>query len=450
MRSLRTILIALYVICATASSAVLFVMGYVLLEHEVVENIDRLLTQEFQLIEARIGDAPPELDAVTLERRLHDASEAAATLFYIEVENPNTRVSFRSSNLQGRGIPDIPGKRVYDAVIPDFGSMRVREFLLPHFDVTIATPTKQIDQAMQAYREVYAALLFLMLFASLIIGSAFSSIVLRPIRLISDTARRIHVDNMSERIIVGHTRDELADLAHLLNATFDRIEVAFDQVRRFSDEASHELKTPLSLIRLHAERMLAEGTLSAAHSAVVGEQLDEVHHLNHIIDDLLFLSRAEAGAVALQTRHQDATEFLENFAQDAQVLAQHFGCRFVLSTEGVGRVTFDSRWIRQVLLNGLMNALGVSPRDGLVTLASVVGPSRWRVSISDEGPGLSAQERERMFERFVRFKAPSTGERGSGLGLAICRKIIELHHGRIFAEPNAVGPGLRLSFELPT
>lgn len=449
MRSLRTRLVALYALCATTSSAILFLVGCVLIEREVTADIDNLLSQEFRLIQARIGDAPASVAPQELERRLRDTSEAASTLFYIEVENPATHVVFSSSNLQGHTIPDIPGRRSYDASIEGFGSMRVHEFLLPHFDVTIATPTKQIDQAMEAYREVYGALFFAMLLTSLVVGRAISSVVLRPFRAISDTARRIHADNLSERIILPDSRDEVADLVNLLNATFDRIETAFDQVRRFSDEASHELKTPLSLIRLHAERMLSDESLSAAHSATIVEQLDEVHHLNQIIDDLLFLSRAEAGAVSLHLEEENLESFLAGFEQDAQVLAQHFGCRFRLETSGSGAVAFDRRWIRQVLLNGLINALHVSPKGGNVTLGSRLDDARWDVSITDEGPGLSAYQRERMFDRFVRFNTAPTGERGSGLGLAICRKIVELHRGRIYGKPNPAGRGLRLSFELP-
>ena len=112
-------------------------------------------------------------------------------------------------------------------------------------------------------------------------------------------------------------------------------------------------------------------------------------------------------------------------------------------------VAFEERWMRQVLLNLLTNAINVSPPDGLITVTSRLGEGRWLVSMEDQGPGLKPEQCERIFERFVRFPRPDiTEDRGSGLGLAISRSIIALHHGRIFAEPRAEG-GLRVSFEIP-
>ena len=92
--------------------------------------------------------------------------------------------------------------------------------------------------------------------------------VLRPVRVIRETANRIRSDNLKERIPVGDVKDEISDLAQLLNQMFDRLETSFDQIRRFTAEASHELKTPLSLVRLHAERLLVDGDLDAAAEGV--------------------------------------------------------------------------------------------------------------------------------------------------------------------------------------
>ena len=111
-------------------------------------------------------------------------------------------------------------------------------------------------------------------------------------------------------------------------------------------------------------------------------------------------------------------------------------------------MAFDSKWIRQVLLNLLANALNVSSRGGHVTLESQFRDGAWRVALADEGPGVPAEQRERIFERFVRL-GNSTDHGGSGLGLAISRSIVGLHRGTIRAEESAGGRGLRVIFELP-
>ena len=109
---------------------------------------------------------------------------------------------------------------------------------------------------------------------------------------------------------------------------------------------------------------------------------------------------------------------------------------------------FDAKWLRQVLLNLVANALNVAPRGSTITLASEFVGGGWRVAVEDEGPGVPAEQRERIFERFVRLGGPGDAG-GSGLGLAISRSIVELHRGVIRAEAPAGGRGLRVVFELP-
>jgi two-component system heavy metal sensor histidine kinase CusS len=450
MKSIGARLTVLYALSVTALLAIICVFGYKFLESQLTHGLDRLNFVHFQEIRARLGEDLKHLDASALEQRMRDTSEYSSPLFYISIENPEAGVSFQSHNLAGHAIPDLEGERAFYAVIEGIGEARVNEFLLPPFDITIATPTHALRNRMTAYVRVCATLLLAMLPVSIGIGFGLSRVMLNPIRLISQTANRIRSDNLSERIPVTNVRDEISDLARLLNQTFDRLESAFDKVRRFSDEASHELKTPLSLVRLHAEKMLSDGDLSSAHTEAVLVQLEELARLNRIIDDLLFLSRAEAEAIVFDLQPQDPRGLLEGFNQDAVALTEHYKRRFAYQHEGAGLAAFEEKWVRQVLLNVLSNALNVSPPGGLISLRSRIGDGVWRVSIEDEGPGLAVEQRKRIFERFVRFHVPNDRDRGSGLGLAICHSIIELHRGRIFADAGSSGRGLQVTFEIPT
>jgi signal transduction histidine kinase len=289
-----------------------------------------------------------------------------------------------------------------------------------------------------------------MLVVSIITGIALSRIALRPVRLIQETANRIRSDNLSERIPVAGVQDEISNLARLLNEMFDRLESSFNQIRRFTAEASHELKTPLSLVRLQGEKLLVEGGLTPAQEEAVQMQLEEVARLNKIIEELLFLSRMEAQAVTPELRREDPRRFMLAVAGDARVLAEHRGVRFSETIDGAGLVEYDPKWIRQVLLNLIANALKFSPRGGLVTLTSEFTAETWRVAVEDDGPGVPAEQRERIFERFVRLNAERTDEdKGSGLGLAISRSILGLHRGTIHVEASSRGTGLRVVFEIP-
>jgi two-component system heavy metal sensor histidine kinase CusS len=249
---------------------------------------------------------------------------------------------------------------------------------------------------------------------------------------------------------VAAVQDEISNLTRLLNEMFDRLESSFNQIRRFTADASHELKTPLSLIRLHAEQLLLEDRLTPAQQEAVHVQLEEIDRLTKIIEDLLFLSRAEAGAITLDMKSQSPNSFLHAFEQDARVLVEHAGLRCVCIHIGEGEAAFDAKWIRQVLLNLLTNAVAASANRGIITIRSALRTPQWSVSVEDQGVGVPIEKRDQIFERFVRLShAEGSAERGTGLGLAICRSIVELHGGRIFATAPETGPGLRVIFELP-
>jgi two-component system heavy metal sensor histidine kinase CusS len=449
VKSISTRLAVWNAAAATLTLACLLVVGYQLLRNHLIHGLDLLNATEFEQIKAHLGPDYQNLSPRVIDERIRETTEFASVLFFIEIDRPHFGTVFSSRNLKTNLIPDVPGQHLYSIEAPRVGPLRVAEFVLPPFDITIATPLTQVREVMRGYILICAVLLVAMLAASVVIGFGLSRVALRPLRLMRETANRIRSDNLSERIPVAPIQDEVSELARLLNQTFDRLESSFNQIRRFTAEASHELKTPLSLVRLLAEKSLVGGNLSLAQEESVQMQLEELARVNQIIEEMLFLSRAEARAISLQRQPIDPERFLRSFDQDARVLAEHGGHRFQSVHAGGGSATFDEKRVRQVLLNLLANALAVSPPGGVVTLNSRLSETDWRVSVEDQGPGLPVEQRERIFERFVRINPRDADGLGSGLGLAICRSIIGLHQGRIFAESGSGGRGLRLTFTIP-
>jgi signal transduction histidine kinase len=448
VKSISSRLTVWYALTATATLAVMFVVGYFMLEKHLISQLDQLTEQQFKQLKATLGPGYAGLSPATIDQRIRETTESASSLFYIDMHGPMTNVFFKSNNLHGLTIPDIVGERAFTVDVDGIGLLRASEFLLPPFDVMVATPLSPVYDVLAGYRKVAIALVAVMLMMSVVIGFALSQLVLRPVRAIRNTANRIRSDNLNERIPVADVKDEISQLARLLNQMFDRLETSFDQIRRFTADASHELKTPLSLVRLHAERMLVIGNLDSAQRESVHVQLEELARVNQIIEELLFLSRADARAIAIDFKPQTPAGFLHSFAQDASALAEHHGRKFSYTHEGEGTAAFEEKRMRQVLLNLLANALNVSPPDGRITLHSALAGGIWRVSVEDEGPGLTEEQRGKLFERFVRL-GPDTSDKGSGLGLAISRSIVQLHNGRIFAASGSSGRGLRMVIEIP-
>ncbi|CAN5424042.1 hypothetical protein BH11PSE11_BH11PSE11_01770 [soil metagenome] len=450
MKSISTRLAVWYALAATTTLACLFAAGYFLLKNHLIHGLDMLDTSQFGDIKSHLMREFDPKDPTLLERRLRKSVERVNAHFFVDIRNPLTEVTFRSKNLKGQVLENSRNEHFYNVNLDGIGSLRVGEFKITPLTIRVATPAGEAENVLDAYSKICLALLFSMMLASLAIGFVLSRLALRPVRLISETANRIRSDNLNERIPIANVQDEVSDLARMLNQMFDRLESSFKQIRQFSAEASHELKTPITLVRLYAEKMLSEGALSPENEEAVLIQLEELSRLDQIIEELLFLSRAEANAITLNLQSANPAGFLQNFAHDAHVLAGHQGRLFAHTHDGEGKIAFDDKRVRQVLLNLLTNALKVTPPGGRITLRSILENDLWRISVEDEGPGLPESEHERIFERFVRIRPQNASDdKGSGLGLAICRSIIELHRGRIFATVGAEGRGLHIVIEIP-
>lgn len=448
MRSIGARLTLFYALGATVSFAVLSLIGGALLHARLIRGLDELNAAEFRQLKEHVGADYPSLTPAQMAKRLSHISEFQSVLFYISIDRPfSEEAIFQSHNMRGYEIPDVKGRHPYSAQAVGLGPLRVQEFALPPYDVTVATSAQSVTASIRAYAITSVALIGIMLIVSILIGLAMRGVVLRPIRAIRETAERIRSDNLGERIAVSEGNDEISDLAALLNRMFDRLEGAFIQMRHFSEEVSHELKTPLSLLRLHAEDILKSGY--GDHGEAALEQIEEIARLNRFIDQMLFLSRAEADAIAFDLRSENPRLFLESFAHDAVVLAESAGLTFTLRQSGDGEVAIDTSWFRQVLLNILTNAIRVSPPDGRILLTATFSADQWRLSLEDEGQGLNPDQCERIFERFVRLQDITSSVRGAGLGLTISRTVVRLHHGQMWAEPACELGGLALIVALP-
>jgi signal transduction histidine kinase len=381
-------------------------------------------------------------------------SEGDAEWFFIQIHDEAGNVLFRSANLGAAVLPDLsPGESRSVVNLPGVGGVQLSEIREDGWHIQVGSPLTMERLLLADYAKVSAGLVGAAALAALGLGYGFSRLTLRPVGAIADTARRIGGDNLRERIPEPEARDELAELTRILNRTFDRLEASFEQVRRFTADASHELKTPLALMRLNAERLRARAS-AVEDEAEFDDLIEAMDRLQEIIDRLLFLARAEGGALRLEAKPIPAAGLAANLAEDASALVEDVGARFEVAACDEGELRGDAGLLRQLLLNLVANAAKVSPRGGLVTLGLRRTGDKWRIEVADEGPGLPEEQLERVFGRFVRFEPGGTGRAegapGHGLGLAICRSIAQVHGGSVRAENRGDGRrGLRVVVELP-
>lgn len=435
----------------TATTATVLTVGGFLLDRQVEGSLELLHEVEARELFELVGKDSSLTAAAIADRIRHDADSDAA-LFVIQVAKAGGEVVFRSDNLGETILPvDGAAPRHWTTTIPYFGRVHVSAIRHGPWLLQIGSPLEPSERLIEDYIRISIFLLLGSVLLSLVLGYGFSRATLRPLRAIEETAERIGADRLTERIPTPAGRDELASLTKLLNRMLDRLQGSFEQVRRFTADASHELKTPLALIRLNAERLRTKAQHDPECAATVTDILEDIARLQQMIERLLFLAQAESGALATEFRKLDPHALVAAVAEDALALAEDRGTRFEVRRNEPGSIHGEFDLLRQLLLNLVGNAVNATPPGGAITLDSHAEGSSWVISLIDEGPGLTGAQLARAFDRFVRFPTPTAaaGPRGHGLGLAICKGIVDLHGGTIRLENRSDRSGLRVRIELP-
>jgi heavy metal sensor kinase len=262
-------------------------------------------------------------------------------------------------------------------------------------------------------------------------GWLISNRILRPVAAISATASAISATNLSERIDPAAVDRELADLAGVLNDTFDRLEAAFERQARFTADASHELRTPLAILRTHAELALARPRAAEDYREALETCQRAAVRMSTLVEGLLTLARADAGKLELLRQPVDLRQVVQESADLLRPMAEGRDVTVTLNLEPV-EVVGDAVRLAQVVTNLLSNALQYDRPAGEVRVRLGAEAGEAVLSVADTGCGIPEEDWPHIFERFYRVdKARSRASGGNGLGLAICKSVIEAHGGTI-------------------
>ena len=255
---------------------------------------------------------------------------------------------------------------------------------------------------------------------------------LAPIAALTGAVEKIHENNLGGKIPRSGNGDELDRLTEVFNAMTTRLDGSFHRIREFTLHASHELKTPLTVLRGEAETVLRDEALSSAERERATSQLEELRRLTQIVDGLTLLAKADAGQVALNLEPIRLDELVQDNFADLQILAEPHGLKVELEACEEVFVRGDRHRLRQLLLNLADNAVKYNQPAGRVTMSLRCTDNFAEFTITNTGAGIAPEKLPRVFDRFFRGDAShNTAVDGCGLGLSIAQWIVTAHHGDI-------------------
>ena len=317
------------------------------------------------------------------------------------------------------------------------------------FQIAVFASLDAIDAELAVVRRAILIALPLILALAGLGGYALATRSLRPLGGMAEQARRITGSNLETRIEIHSPAEELAVLVTSFNELLSRLDQSFDTMRRFVADASHELRTPISVIRGEADVALSLERSPAEYRESLAVVLDEARRLSRLVDDLLNLARADAGHVTLQTHDFYLNELLAECCRNVQGLAHTRGLGLECLPGNDLQFTGDEQLLRRLVINLLDNAIRYTPSGGKVTASLEATASSVQLRVSDTGIGIAPTDAARIFERFYRAgEARSRQDGGFGLGLAIVRWIAESHRGSVTCT-SELGRGSTFTVTLP-
>lgn len=330
--------------------------------------------------------------------------------------------------------------------------MRVRPIELNgrELNVTVAEDTSIVDGTLRSLLRLL--LLSIPAAAALAIGGGYflAGRALSPISAMAAKSREITAEALSKRLPIDNPNDELGQMATVFNETLGRLEASFERLRNFTGNVSHELRTPLTAIRSVGEVAMQRALDADALRDVIGSMLEEVDRLTRLVDCMLALARTESGKSHPARVELDLADEANAAFELVRVLAEEKRQTVSIDVRGRTVIRGDAAMLRQALLNLIDNAIRYTPPGGHIRL--VVGggaPGSSTIEVEDDGPGIPAEERDRIFERFHRATSGSAAAaHGTGLGLAIARGAVEAAGGRLEYE-DVTGGGSRFRITFP-
>jgi signal transduction histidine kinase len=353
---------------------------------------------------------------LSLRKHLVEVTDASGTVLYL---SPRLHQPFPRDGIKEFHNHKIDGKNI-----------RLAEFSENGLTLRAGDDLKEINQI---GRDIFIAMLGAIPTVLLVtlVGSAWvASKAIAPVEEIRHAAKRITAQRLDQRLPVPATKDEIAGLIEVVNATFERLQRSFEQSARFSADASHHLKTPIAILRAGVEEIVADVECSESTRARSEGLLHRIHHLSSVVDNLLLLSRADAGRLELSKTEFDLEEVLEGVLDDALTLAEPLDLKVEADVPKHLLLKADRTFVAMIAQNLVDNAVKYNTPGGRVRVEARAVNSSVEMTIGNTGDGIPEDRTGQLFARFYRVRGDERVP-GHGLGLSIARELARAHGGDV-------------------
>lgn len=362
----------------------------------------------------------------------------------IQIMDASGKIGAKMSDIEGETLPTsfstleraLGGETVYETI--EGARPRLRMITIPILENKKVISIVQVGTSLEDTDETLKKLLIIMLIsiptsisATIAVGYFMAKKALRPVDQIRRAAVKISSSNLDERIDIGKRRDELTRLAQTFNAMIGRLKDAFQRIHQFSIDVSHELKTPLTILKGETEVALRKDRNNEDYKRLLKSNLEEVDRMSRIIDDLLLLSKADMKDTKLNMENIVLRDLLVDVCIDMRIFADNKGVELMVNELEDVKVPGDELKLRRMFCNIVENGIKYNLKGGRVAVSSRLNNGYVYVDVEDNGIGITEEDVKYMFDRFYRADRSRKRESGSGLGLSISKWIAEAHKGSI-------------------
>lgn len=437
------------------------------------------------LIEKSVGNAliSNANEALEMFNLIYESMSLNPQRYYIQIYNNQKQLVWKSRNLTNSRLPvflsekDVVDLKTYaDAIytydtLPTYvyrkhligkpgdtifinvpyhkSAMRIYIAKTQNYMISIGYSLSTINYILHNFSQYFY---YGMPFIALILISLLfflSKVAYKPIDKITEALEQVNPKSLDLHLPYKLGDEEYGKLSHALENVFNKTKSAFGKSQQFASDASHELKTPLTILRGELELALNNNKTHDQYQEIIASSLDEVIRLTNVVDTLLELSRADRGKIAMNFRRVNLTELIVDIKEDIEILAENKKIAIKSELQADVWITIDPQRIHQVLLNIFDNAVKYTPDNGFIEIFLTKSTNGVTIKIKDSGIGIAQEQLELIFDKFFRAtQATNSNICGSGLGLSIAKWVVDAHNGTINVE-SEVGKGTVFTIYLP-